>query len=540
MQGNVKILYGGKDVFSGICPTPFLYFDKEYIEYGSNWGSKYNFSIEGQITGKLGPNAFYDLESKKNELILNFKKDNLPIKVTEDSSEIFLSDICSIDSISFDQSKYYAVLPFNIKASCYDSGSFGENYGVLEPQDSWDYSESEDGIVSLRHSVSAAGFNASGVSAIANVKKWAETRTGISKKIDSLKIKNLSATDFILESFSEQVDRFNGKYSIEEVYRGDLLSSNSTGGGILRYSADVSKNIDDGITKVVIDGSAAGKRNVGEADMALLRAKINAEDFFQYAADYASKSTGSNKLNSEPFSRTITENKDNSEITFSFSYDDNPVPPGQAKCVYKVDLSEDLIKNIVDVKLDAEILCDRGDASIRWTAVKNYYETKFNGYDIALKEYKRAGYAKSFNSTPRTESINYDEFNSKITYSASWSDRYMPYSDILTSITEQVKLTPSLKTYTVQPSLYSNAIHNVQDFGCASRSSVSISISATAKPDKTIEQLKNCVFAELSRLRNIYVKTTNMIVDQKTETVNEKYKKISISYSYSFDGTIVT
>ena len=540
MQGNVKILYGGKDVFSGICPTPFLYFDKEYIEYGSNWGSKYNFSIEGQITGKLGPNAFYDLENKKNQLILNFKKDNLPIKVTEDSSEIFLSDICSIDSISFDQSKYYALLPFNIKASCYDSGSFGENYGVLEPQDSWDYSESEDGIVSLRHSVSAAGFNSSGVSAIANVKKWAATKTGISKKIDSLKIKNLSATDFILESFSEQVDRFNGKYSIEEVYRGDLLSSNSAGGGILRYSADISKNIDDGITKVVIDGSAAGKRNVGEADMALLRAKINAEDFFQYAADYASKSTGSNKLNSTPFSRTITENRQNSEITFSLTYDDNPVPPGQAKCVYKVDLSENLIKNIVDVKIDAEILCDRGDASIRWIAVKNYYETKFNGYDIALKEYKRAGYAKSFNSTPRTESINYDEFNSKITYSASWSDRYMPYSDILTSITEQVELTPSLKTYTVQPSLYSNAIHNVQDFGCASRSSVSISISATAKPDKTISQLKTCVFAELSRLRNIYVKTRNMIVDQKTETVNEKYKKISISYSYSFDGTIVT
>ena len=539
MQGNVKILYGGKDVFSGICPTPFLYFDKEYIEYGSNWGSKYNFSIEGQITGKLGPNAFYDLENKKNQLILNFKKDNLPIKVTEDSSEIFLSDICSIDSISFDQSKYYALLPFNIKASCYDSGSFGENYGVLEPQDSWDYSESEDGIVSLRHSVSAAGFNSSGVSAIANVKKWAATKTGISKKIDSLKIKNLSATDFILESFSEQVDRFNGKYSIEEVYRGDLLSSNSAGGGILRYSADISKNIDDGITKVVIDGSAAGKRNVGEADMALLRAKINAENFFQYAADYASKSTGSNKLNSEPFSRTITENKDNSEITFSLTYDDNPVPPGQAKCVYRVDLSENLIKNIVDVKIDAEILCDRGDASIRWIAVKNYYETKFNGYDIALKEYKRAGYAKSFNSTPRTESINYDEFNSKITYSASWSDRYMPYSDILTSITEQVELTPSLKTYTVQPSLYGNAVHNVQDFGCSSRSSVSISISATAKPDKTIEQLKNCVFAELSRLRNIYVKTTNMIVDQKTETVNEKYKKISISYSYSFDGTIL-
>ena len=539
MTGDVKILYGGSDVFSGICPTPFLYFDKEYIEYGSNWGSKYNFSIEGQITGRIGPNAFYDLENKKNKLISNFKKDNLPIKITEDSSQVFLSDICSIESISFDQSNYYGILPFSIKASCYDSGTFGLNYGVLDPQDSWDYSESEDGIVNLRHSVSAAGFNSSGVSAIANAKKWAATKTGINKKIDSLKIKNLSASDFVLESFSEQTDRFNGKYSIEEVYRGDLLSTNSTGGGILRYTADISKNIDDGITKVVIDGSVIGKKNIGEADMSLLRAKINAEDFFQVAANYANKSTGSTKLNSTPFSRSITENKNNSEITFSLSYDDNPVPPGQAKCIYKVDLSENLIKNIVDVKIDAEIICDRGDASIRWLAVKNYYETKFNGYDLALKEYQRAGYTKGFNSTAKSESINYDEFNSKITYSASWSDRYMPYADILISISEQVDLTPSMKVYTVQPSLYSNGVHNVQDFGCATRSSVSISISANAKPDKTISQLRACVEAELSRLRNIYVKSTNMVVDQKNETINEKYKKMSINYSYSFDGTIV-
>lgn len=543
MPGDVKILYGGGDVFSGICPTPFLYFDKEYIEYGSNWGSRYSLSIDGEITGRIGPNSFYDLENKKNKLISNFKKDNLQIRIVEDSSQVFMSDICSIESISFDQSKYYGLLPFSIKASCYDSGTFGENYGVLDPQDSWDYSEGEDGTVTLRHSISAAGFNSStsgSGSAIANAKKWAATKTGINKKIDSLKIKNLSASEFVLDSFSEQVDRFNGRYSIEEVYRGDLLSSNSTGGGILRYTADISKNIDDGITKVVIDGSAIGKKNVGEPDMSLLRAKVNSENFFQVAADYASKSTGSTKLNSTPYSRSISENKDNSEITFSLSYDDNPVPPGQAKCIYKVDLSENLIKNIVDVKLDAEIICDRGDASIRWIAVKDYYENKFNGYDLALKEYQRAGYTKNFNSTPKSESINYDEFNSKITYSASWSDRYMPYADILISISEQIDITPSMKVYTVQPSLYLNGNHNVQDFGCANRSSVSISINATAKPDKTIAQLKTCVFAELSRLRGIYVKTTNLVIDQKSETVNEKYKRMSVSYSYSFDGTIVS
>jgi len=172
MQGQVKILYGGLDVFSGICPTPFMYFDKNYIDNSSVWGSKYDIKFEGQITGRIGPNSIYDLESKKNKLISGFRDDNLQLRVLEDGVNIFSSDICQIDSVSFGESKYYGLLPFNISASCYDSGSFGANYGVIDPQDSWDYSESEDGTLSLRHSVSAAGFNSSGVSAISNAKKW--------------------------------------------------------------------------------------------------------------------------------------------------------------------------------------------------------------------------------------------------------------------------------------------------------------------------------------------------------------------------------
>ena len=157
-----------------------------------------------------------------------------------------------------------------------------------------------------------------------------------------------------------------------------------------------------------------------------------------------------------------------------------------------------------------------------------------------MKEYNRAGYSKSFSSTPKTESVSFDEFNSKITYSASWSDKYMPYSDILVSISEKVTITPSLKIYTVQPSLQVNGVHNVQDFGCANRASVSISIDAICKPDKTMAQLETCVNAELTRLKNIYVGNTNLFADEKSETKNENMRKMSVSYSYSFDGNIVT
>jgi len=540
MQGQVKILYGEKDVFSGICPTPFMFFDKEYIENSSVWGSIYNIKFEGQITGRLGPTSFYDIENKKNKLISGFKDDNLKIKVIEDGSPVFSSDLCQVDSISFDESRYYGLLPFSMSLTCYDKLSFGQNYGVTNPQDSWDYSENEDGTLSLRHSVSAEGFNTDGSSAIKSAKDWVAGKTGINNRIQPISFGSFSASDFLLDSFSEQIDRFNGKYSVEEVYKLDLLKSNNAGEGILRYTIDVSRNVDDGITTVSIDGSVIGKKNVGLADMALLRAKFEAENFFQVAADSATKSTQTAKLNNKPTTRSVTENQNNSEISFSITYDDDPIPPGQAKCIYSVQLSENLIKNIIDINIDAEIVCEKGDATIRWNAVKNYYASKFNGYDLALKEYIRAGYSKSFTSVPKSESISFDEFNNKISYSASWSDRYLPCPDVLISISEKVNVSPSLKVYTIQPSLKTNGAHNVQDFGCASRASVSISIDATCRPDKTIEQLKSCVNAELNRLRGIYVGSANLFIDEKSETINEKLRTMSVSYSYSFDGKIVT
>ena len=69
---------------------------------------------------------------------------------------------------------------------------------------------------------------------------------------------------------------------------------------------------------------------------------------------------------------------------------------------------------------------------------------------------------------------------------------------------------------------------------------MTISIDASARPDKTVASLKSCVYAELSRLVSIYVGGSNMYIDEKTENLNENYKKMSITYSYSFDGDIIT
>ena len=53
-------------------------------------------------------------------------------------------------------------------------------------------------------------------------------------------------------------------------------------------------------------------------------------------------------------------------------------------------------------------------------------------------------------------------------------------------------------------------------------------------------QLRACVEAEMSRLKAIYIKSTNLFLDQKNEMVNDNLRKMSLSYTYSFDGQIVT
>lgn len=539
MLKETKIYYGNKDVFSGISPSPFVYFDKEFIDYSSDWGSKYSISIDGQITGLLGENSRLDLEDKKNALIKNFAEDYLTLSIKEGVNEETIEN-CAVDSISFEESKYYGILPYRISLTSYDKDSFVDSFYILEPSDSWEFSESEDGLVTIRHSISAVGLNEKNKTAVQNAKDWVNSKRGIANKIQSLKIKNLNVSDLVLESISEKIDRFSGRYSLDEEYIGDSILTGLTGKGILRYTVDVSKNAEEGITSVSINGSVYGKTNKGVVDITTLRNRLNSFDFFQVAAAAGIQSTGTTKINSQPVSKKITETLENSEISFSFVYDDDPIPPGQAKCIYSVDMSENLIKNIVDIKIDAEIVCLRGDAAIRWQAVKDFYDNSFNGYSLSLAEYHRAGYSKNFFSYPKSESVSFDEFNSRISYSASWSDKYMPYPEILSSITERVDYNPSINIYSIQPSLFVEGNHNVQSFRNAKRADLSISIEAIGRPDKTFIEVKNAVIAEAERLKNIYVNGSNVLTDSKVENSSENSKKFSIDYRYSFGGQIIS
>ena len=509
---KVKILYDGSDPFnSDETPTPFLSFDKEFIKYGyDEWGQKYNINLKGQLVGELGPTAMQSLEDLRDDILTSFRKDYKRISVLEDGVEVFGAENCCVESIDFDSSRYYGLMDYTINISAYDfRNNIVGGKGIIDPEESWDFSENEDGVISISHSISAAGTPIDGKAGFEIARDWVRSKDSLPPSLMStIRVKQIDAQSLLLDSMSEQVNRFQGTYSIVRNYLVDAFHGSSVAGkGILRYTVDGSKDFssEDQLVTVTIQGSVVGKSDTNPVDMGDLRDRMESLNFADLASEVAVMVDPDCSINRAPVSASISENPNDSEITFSYKFNDDENELDEAICDYSVNVSDNLIKNIIDLTINASIISNKGDKSKRWQLVLDYYNSKFNALSLAQAEYRKFGYSRNLNSIPVSETITFDEFNYKIDYTASWSDKYLPCPNVLSSITETVNFSPSIRVHVPKPSLLVNGEHNVQFFGCASRGTFSTEIQGVGKSDSTIDAVRSCVMGELSRIKSKYL-----------------------------------
>ena len=132
MNNNLKILYNDLDVFSGIAPTPFVSISEDFIDFGTQWNQITNFTLNGQITGKyLGAFSFEALNENAKILLSRFSQNFKSFKVVENSNTLYESPVSIIESINFEESSMYGILPFSMQIKIYDSGLFPNYYGVV-------------------------------------------------------------------------------------------------------------------------------------------------------------------------------------------------------------------------------------------------------------------------------------------------------------------------------------------------------------------------------------------------------------------------
>jgi len=400
-----NITYNGKSLPN---PLPLVSRDETAINYGAKWGTQYKYTLDGSLINCTG----YDALVNQQAQILNiFNVDFKPLLISDDGvSEN--APICFVNTIDFGTSDYLYNVPYTITLSTYPSDFFEVN-GVLDPQDEWEFQESEDQKTNLTHTVSARGFNTSvnETNALKNAIGFVQQKTGLSSQPSTQFI--TGAGDFLLEFQSENIDRLNGVYSISERYSQDQ----TTAGMSKRYAVDIASGLQGFIT-VGINGSIDGGI---DADLNDLRNEYHGFDIFSVASGIYTGATTNNDLNINPLSSGVSEDPYNKIVTFDIKYDNNPDPIVNVR--YNVGVEEGETSTIVNV--DGEVV-GRGDLTNRWQEVQSYYYTGLDVFNLAKEGYYWHGGTYGVNPHPLSSGVTFDEYKGAASFRVSFDDRLQP------------------------------------------------------------------------------------------------------------------
>lgn len=520
------VTYNSVNLFTN-QPTPFIGRAKENISYGERWCGAERITLVGQLTGC----SFSGLTAAQTYLISGFSKDFQKFVINQDGRDIVECENVSVNSISFPSTNYSKILPYQIELSYYPQNSFSGFYGVVDPSDSWNLQETQDGLIEMTHEISARGIHTlSGFGALDNAKTFVLARTGFANFVAPQFIQKYSASGTLREQ-RETIDRLSATYSMTETYVSDKFFPCDY--GILRYTIENGLN-QAGFNTATIQGSFEGGYL---DDFNLVKNRSKNHDYYSsllYSIDSGIK------LNPTPLSKQFTEDPYNRKINFNLSYDDNP--NYQTNITYTVGIESG--QDLISVSIDGEIN-GRGDLANKWNRVKQSYST-FRPYAIASEEFTNyAGTGSYLDSNSTSESVTYDQYNGTISFNFSYQDKIASQNDNLLSFDYTISTNPPLRKIIQTPLILKTGTqtiskYEITDVGFDNRGV--LNIAGTAIPKRSVSGV-NSVEAVKTTLRKLFTDNTSGYSDLYLENYsigqkNNEDVDFNCQWSYAGNGVI--
>jgi len=523
-----KIIYDSFDF--GDQPTPFLSSQENFLKYGENFGSEESYSLNGQLTGR----DFNDLRSEQLKLISGFSKD-FGIFIVKDfkpyEAEVMVRSGVKIDSIDFGQSKYNKIIDYNISFTAYPVDYFGDNYGVIDPQESWSFEEGNDGIVSISHLISAKGIETPQAdsydksSSLQNAIDYVRQRTGSTQTFISPHfICKDSDYSLNLNSLQESIDRVQGTYSVTESYSSDLYGNS----GILRYSADIDSSI-DAPNSISIKGRLEG--SIGDP-ISIIRNRFLTYDWFSTASEFLTNQFGSTSIGQEPLQKDITEDLFNNYINFSYSFGDDESIRDQVRVDTNISINSGT--SLVSVSVGGSITSS-ADKSIRSGLIQSAFED-INIFDIANGEFNAffGGNApKSLSNRVTADSFSRDSDTFAINFDQSFDNKDAPEEDFFKEVKTSLSFTPSKISIASSALPGKGGKYDTIDLEIKNRAYLDISLNAILETgsslsmDQLVSSLKvksNDMLSEYGKLQSLNLEGVSIGTgDPLSITLNSKY-----------------
>lgn len=209
MTNDLLVYYDGVRIF----PTPIVNYSQQPITFGYVYGYNTDISLDGLFTGitATGRNATGIITGLTSLFTGQFKT----LEIKDDSSNsLYKWDNVNINNISIEQNNYYSgsFIKYNVKATSYLVPS-----GVIDPSNEYSFAQNDDGTVTVSHKISARGVK-NNLGAFQNAINFVKLFTG-KDPFSSCLPYFIQSGSGILERLSENIDRANGAYSVNEIYR---------------------------------------------------------------------------------------------------------------------------------------------------------------------------------------------------------------------------------------------------------------------------------------------------------------------------------
>jgi hypothetical protein len=533
------------DNFTFKEPIPLVSKNEEMINYGDRWGQITKISLQGQLTG-VCPNDFNQLISGQNNLISGFSRDFKPFTISENCKTIFTSDTCTVRSINFDQSKYVKMLNYTIELDCYERDLFTQSFGVLDPVNEYTFTENDDQSLNINHNISARGINTSTYSAMDNARNYVYALTGYNPSIIPININSSNYTP-LLRSYTENINRLNGTYSIQESYIVDISNNAYINSQYFtRYTTTSNESINTDFDSISIQGSIQGSKRTPFSGIRYYASGLNL--FNICANDFGSSA----QLNNIPISLSFDENQAANTINFNATYDTNIISDvTYSSTSYfdpNTDISKDTITSITSVSISGPIVTRGGNLKQKYESAKaiinnfgdlpTYLYTQANAAYSSIKSIMNIPSLITLNPNFRSFSITDNPEKGEISLSATFDDKdQVPTTSYIKSNSFEISYEPKIDLFRPRPTYNINGFYVVYELGKAQK-------LATANINSTTEFLKNTTTDNakinaslaLNKIKNTYISGSYILLNENASFDQTKYgetKSATSSLSYS-------
>jgi len=412
------IRYNGINIFNGIGPVPFVSRNFEPIRYGKKFGAKEVFTLEGQITGSCST-SYLDILNKSTTLFNNLASDFKRFEIISNGVTVVDKPYAKVVSFDLDEDKTFSIKPYSITFDTFDDNNFlAGDFGVLDPSNEIQYSEGQNGELSITHSISARGFKTT-KDPLQNAIDYVNANSNLGSEILTSRInKNGAISSPVLVSVTEQVNRLESSYSLTKKYVCDARRPNS--GRVFNSSVDISYDEESGIYTADFSGSIQGgfnTGNLGSSNMDEIRDALKTLDF------YAITNTNFKKkydfdLNPIILNLKIDENETERSISFSCSFNSDR-GAGVAYMEADYTVSYDDVSELYQVSASISIKGKKSQKA-KWGDIKSFYEN-LNVQALCQNAALQEDGSVRLEQYPNSFSVSFDERNSTITVDASFN-----------------------------------------------------------------------------------------------------------------------